>query len=310
MKLTDGLFYQVFEDVGRTEYPEVQRERMIVDIGAAMLADRPEQFDVLLCPNLYGDIMSDIAAQLTGSVGLGASANIGDDVAMFEAIHGSAPDISGQDMANPSGLLLAAVQMLIHVGHRETATNVYNAWACAVEDGLHTSDIHSSLSNKKVGTKEFTAAIIERLGRTPNIIKPVEYKSSDKSVPGPERKRWQAPQEEKALHGVDVFVDWSVGSPDELADRLNRAAAAVPELELRLITNRGVKVWPDGMPETFCTDHWRCRFRPRDENSTEVPSASVVNLLGLLENENVETIKMEKLYYFDGKPGFSLGQGE
>ena len=164
------------------EYPDIQRERMIIDIGAAILADRPETFDVLVMPNLYGDIMSDIAAQLTGSVGLGGSANIGSDCSMFEAIHGSAPDIAGMDVANPSGLMLAAVQMLVHIGQPEAARRVYNAWAVTLEDGIHTRDIFDDSranhpSVECVGTEAFATAVIERLDRTPQTLPPAKYEA-------------------------------------------------------------------------------------------------------------------------------------
>jgi isocitrate dehydrogenase len=140
MKMTDGLFYKVFQEIG-AEYPDIEQERYIIDIGAARLATRPEIFDVIVTPNLYGDIISDIAAEMTGSVGLAGSANIGEHVAMFEAIHGSAPDIAGQDIANPSGLLLGAVMMLVHIGQHEVASKIHNAWLATLEAGVATQDL-------------------------------------------------------------------------------------------------------------------------------------------------------------------------
>ncbi|NBU65050.1 MAG: NADP-dependent isocitrate dehydrogenase, partial [Chloroflexia bacterium] len=135
MKMSDGLFHKLFDEVG-AEYPDLEQEHWIVDIGAAKLADTPEAFDVIVMPNLYGDILSDVAAQITGSVGLAGSANIGEGFAMFEAIHGSAPRRAGQNMANPSGLLLGAVQMLVHIGQAEVAEKVQNAWLKTLEDGV------------------------------------------------------------------------------------------------------------------------------------------------------------------------------
>jgi len=142
MKLTDGLFHKVFDEIG-AEYPDIEKEHWIVDIGAAKLADTPEAFDVIVMANLYGDILSDVAAQIAGSVGLAGSANIGDQCAMFEAIHGSAPRRAGQNMANPSGLLLGAVQMLVHINQPDIAARVHNAWLKTIEDGIHTYDIFS-----------------------------------------------------------------------------------------------------------------------------------------------------------------------
>ena len=141
MKMTDGLFHRVFNEIGE-EYPDIEKEHWIVDIGAAKLADSPELFDVIVMPNLYGDILSDVAAQISGSVGIAGSANIGDGFAMFEAIHGSAPRIAGMNKANPSGLLLGAVQMLVYIGQRDVAEKVHNAWLKTLEDGLHTYDIY------------------------------------------------------------------------------------------------------------------------------------------------------------------------
>src|SRR5437773_9225472 len=167
MKQTDGLFHRVFDEIA-PEYPDVIAEHWIVDIGAAKLADTPEAFDVIVMPNLYGDILSDVAAQIAGSVGLAGSANIGENVAMFEAIHGSAPRRAGQNVANPSGLLLASVMMLVHIDQPDVATLVHNAWLRTLEDGIHTYDIYvESVSKQKVGTKEFAGAVVERLGKNP-----------------------------------------------------------------------------------------------------------------------------------------------
>src|SRR5438270_8742361 len=175
MKLTDGLFHRVFNEIAM-EYPDIANETWIVDIGAAKLADTPEAFDMIVLPNLYGDILSDVAAQIAGSVGLAGSANIGDQCAMFEAIHGSAPRRAGQNIANPSGLLLAAVMMLVHINQPDVATQVHNAWLRTIEDGIHTYDIYvEGVSKEKVGTKEFAEAVVERLGKKPHMLKAVSY---------------------------------------------------------------------------------------------------------------------------------------
>jgi len=175
MKMTDGLFHKVFDEVAK-EYPEVQNEHWIVDIGAAKLADSPEAFDVIVMPNLYGDILSDVAAQIAGSVGLAGSANIGQSCAMFEAIHGSAPRRAGQNVANPSGLLLASVMMLVHLEQPDVAELVHNAWLTTIEDGIHTYDIYTeATSSKKVGTREFAEAVSERIGKKPAKLKAVAY---------------------------------------------------------------------------------------------------------------------------------------
>ncbi len=145
MKQTDGLFHEVFNEIAK-EYPEIETEHWIIDIGAAKIADTPEVFDVIVMPNLYGDVVSDIAAQITGSVGLAGSSNIGEECAMFEAIHGSAPMIAGQNIANPSGLLQGAILMLTHIGQTGIAQKIQNAWLKTIEDGVHTFDIFKEKS--------------------------------------------------------------------------------------------------------------------------------------------------------------------
>ncbi len=167
MKQTDGLFHRVFDEIA-PEYPDIEADHWIVDIGAAKLADTPEAFDVVVMPNLYGDILSDVAAQIAGSVGLAGSANIGENVAMFEAIHGSAPRRAGQNLANPSGLFLGAILMLVHIGQPDVAALAHNAWMKTLEDGIHTYDIYTEgVSKQKVGTKEFAEAVVARLGQKP-----------------------------------------------------------------------------------------------------------------------------------------------
>jgi isocitrate dehydrogenase len=155
MKMTDGLFHKVYDQIG-AEYPDIEKEHWIIDIGSALLADTPERFGVIVTENLYGDIISDIAAQIAGSVGMGGSANIGDQCAMFEAIHGSAPSIAGQGIANPSGLLNGAIMMLVHINQPEVAAKVHNAWLATIEAGIHTGDMYKEgVSKRKVGTKDF-----------------------------------------------------------------------------------------------------------------------------------------------------------
>src|SRR5262245_22457393 len=192
MKQTDGLFHKVFDEVG-AEYPEIEKEHWIVDIGSAKMADTPEAFDVIVLPNLYGDILSDVAAQIAGSVGLAGSANIGDQCAMFEAIHGSAPRRAGQNLANPSGLLLGAVMMLVHIDQADVAANVHNAWLRTLEDGLHTYDIYKDgVSREKVGTREFAQAVIDRVGSKPEKLQPVSYGQASKQPAGAARSAARA----------------------------------------------------------------------------------------------------------------------
>lgn len=308
MKLTDGLFHETFKTIA-SEYPEIEAENLIVDIGTARLADTPENFDVIVMPNLYGDIVSDVAAQISGSVGMVGSANIGAGCAMFEAIHGSAPDIAGQNIANPSALIQAATMMLRHIGQNEPAQMIQNAWLKTLEDGIHTADIYGELSSRKVTTSEFTEAVIARLGDTPVKLDAVSY-SGQKKIEVPELKLSRTElrpslKQKRELLGVDVFVYWEPENANLLAERLQEAAG--DKLNLTMITNRGTKVWPNGHPETFCTDHWRCRFKSVDGRTNQM---EIIELLKNLTTYTIDTIKTENLYSFDTEPAFSLGQGE
>jgi len=302
MKQTDGLFHEVFREIA-AEYPDIESDNWIIDIAAARLADTPEMFDVIVTSNLYGDVISDIAAQISGSVGLAGSANIGEECAMFEAIHGSAPPIAGQNKANPSGLLKAAVMMLNHIGQQKIAEKIKNAWACTIEDGIHTEDIYTKgVSKKLVGTKEFGEAVIERIGQYPKTLKPVLYDPEAKmKLPKYERKQAKS----KVLRGVDIFVDWNGKNADDLAQSLQKLNNGI---ELTMITNRGVKVWPNGFEETFCTDHWRCRFE--EKKGALVPQGTIPTIFQKAISENIDIIKSENLYEFDGKRGYSMGQGQ
>ncbi|MEZ4571573.1 MAG: NADP-dependent isocitrate dehydrogenase [Thermomicrobiales bacterium] len=307
MKMTDGLFHRVFDEVA-AEYPDIENEHWIVDIGAAKLADTPEAFDVVVVPNLYGDILSDVAAQIAGSIGLASSANIGEHGAMFEAIHGSAPRRAGQDLANPSGLLLASVMMLVHIGQPDVAEQVHNALLRTIEDGIHTCDIFDeSVSKEKVGTRAFAQAVIERLGQRPEHFSPVEYLAADASDETVSEERAAAGPAKKELVGVDVFLDWDKNGrdPDELGSSLQQSDGDA--LALEMISNRGTKVWPEGLPETFCTDHWRCRFTTGGQ---EVSNRQIIDLLQRVDEAGFEIIKTENLYMFDGEPGFTMGQGQ
>ncbi len=301
LKLTDGMFHKVFEEVA-ADYPDIENEHWIVDIGAAKLADTPEAFDVLVLPNLYGDILSDVAAQIAGSVGLAGSSNIGENFGMFEAIHGSAPRRAGQDVANPSGLLLGAVLMLVHIGQGDVAEKVQNAWLRTIEDGIHTYDVFDeSVSTEKVGTSGFADAVIARVGQKPETLKPASY-SAGEAFAAPTAR--PVPQVEKTLDGVDVFVQWRGSDPNELGAILEPLAG--DEFELVMISNRGQKVWPGGFPETYTTDHWRCRYMSKGS----ADNASIVSLLSRVHEAAVDFVMIECLYEFEGERGYTLGQGQ
>ncbi len=305
MKQVDGLFHKIFDEVAR-EYPEIENHHMIIDIGSAIIADRPHSLDVVVTENLYGDIISDIAAQITGSVGLGGSSNIGEEVAMFEAIHGSAPDITGLDIANPSGLINAACMMLVHINQQRVAEKIKNAWLKTIEDGIHTTDIYNKDSFRKVWTQEFAKEVILRLGQEPVRLRPVHYKEGDTMSKIKITKR---PKAKKELVGVDVFLDWDEHGrdPNKLGEIIKEAS--VKGLKHTIITNRGVKVYPDGHSETFCSDHWRCRFISEEEG-TNITHDQILDLLKKIKDIGLDFIKTEHMYTFDGVKGYSLAQGE
>jgi isocitrate dehydrogenase len=301
MKMTDGLFHKVFDEIG-AQYSDIEKEVWIVDIGAAKMADTPEAFDVIVMPNLYGDILSDVAAQIAGSVGLAGSANIGDKCAMFEAIHGSAPRRAGQNLANPSGLLLGSVLMLVHINQPEVAGRVHNAWLRTIEDGIHTYDIFTEgVSSAKVGTKEFAAAVCERLGQKPTRLKPVTYAHKPASGPAAAMTQVTSAME---LKGIDVFVYWPSRNPNALAEAVGKLAG--DGMKLQVIDNRGVKVWPAGMAETFCTDSFRCRYIA--DGKTDM--GKLLDVAQRIACAGIDIALTQTLRSFDGQMGYSMVQGQ
>lgn len=302
MKFSDGLFHRVFEEIAK-EYPDIENEHWIVDIGAAKLADTPEAFDVIVMPNLYGDILSDVAAQISGSVGLVGSANIGVKGAMFEAIHGSAPRRAGQNMANPSGLILASVLMLNYLGENKVAERIHNAWLKTIEEGIHTYDIFvEGKSKEKVGTKEFAQAVVKFLGEKPKKLPPVVYEGSGKFSSVVIEKISHSLRE---LVGVDVYF-----YAKETAEQFLSQASMLQAfpLHMSMISNRGVRVWPNGHPETTCIEQWRCRFLHKEKNSV-VSQMEIVTLLESLAKAGHDIIKTENLYRIDGVAGYSSAEG-
>ncbi len=303
MKITDGLFHRTFEEIAK-EYPGLEHEHWIVDIGAAKLADTPEAFDVIVMPNLYGDVLSDVAAQITGSVGLAGSANIGDHCSMFEAIHGSAPRRAGQNLANPSGLLQGAIMMLVHIGQGKAAELAHNAWLTTIEEGIHTYDIFTEgISKQKVGTKEFADAVIARIGQKPKVLKPIEY-LAESHMNLAIRPAGKPPM--KVRVGVDLFIDRRDGNPDHIATLMQKFN--IEGTQLTLISNRGTKVWPNGNPDTYWSDHWQCRFE--GDGDALFTAEHVIKLLEAADRAGFDVIKTEGLFTFNGERGYSLAQGQ
>jgi isocitrate dehydrogenase len=307
MKMTDGLFHAVFNEIAR-DYPEIETDHYIVDIATARLANKPEIFDVIVTSNLFGDIISDVAAEIAGSVGLAGSANIGDQYALFEAIHGSAPDIAGRGIANPSGLLNGAIMMLSHMGHVETAGLIHNAWLTTMEDGMHTGDIYNPANSKaNLGTNDFAKEVVKRLGKMPQKFKPVEYKKA-KDLCEQGSCVIIPCGEQKQLVGVDVFIQDRSQDVTALADKINKLTTG--ELQLQSISSRGLSVWPKrGSLIPIKDDTYNLRFVPN--NSEKITTHSeIISLLNKLNSANIDFVKTENLQTYDGKLGFSLGQGE
>lgn len=292
LKLSDGLFHKIFDEIAK-DYPDITNEHWIVDIGAAKLADTPENFDIIVMPNLYGDILSDVAAQIAGSVGLAGSANIGAHGAMFEAIHGSAPRRAGQNLANPSGLLMAAILMLVHVDLPEHAATIHNGWLKTLEDGIHTYDIYDEKTSKqKVGTQEFADAVIARLGQTPTLLKAVHYGKMNKIR---EFSSEHPLQPAKIIIGIDVYVQHN-HSVEDLYTALSRIPQSLFKVEM--IYNRGVQVWPEKAPETLLVDCYRCRFLARSKDGTT--HREIADLLIKLADSGIDFVKTEQLCTFEG----------
>ncbi|MBI1185676.1 NADP-dependent isocitrate dehydrogenase [bacterium] len=303
MKIADGLFHRVFNEVAAA-YPDIETEHKIIDIGAALIADRPHTFDVVVTLNLYGDIISDIAAQVAGSVGLMGSSNIGREYAMFEAIHGSAPDIAGKGIANPSGLLNGALLMLNHIGLQKYAATIQNAWLKTLEDGIHTGDVYKEgMSTQKVGTQAFAEAVIARLGQQPaNFEKTDPDKLIEKNIsielstPEP-RKR--------TVVGLDVYLDQEMDSVD-LSQKIEQLALG--NLYLKVLSNRGHNFYLNKEVKAHTGRHWRCRFCVPE--GARVSNREIVQLLSELEHAGINFIKFETLCLFNGKRGYSLAPGE
>lgn len=301
MKISDGLFHKVFKLIA-AEYPEIEAESMIVDIGMARIADTPERFDVVVTLNLYGDIVSDIVSQIAGSVGLAGSSNIGQKASMFEAVHGSAPDIAGKGIANPSGLLNAGILMLRHIGQGDVAVKIENAWLKTIEDGVHTADIAKKGTNP-VSTSEFADAVIANLGQKPSTL-PEAVGAGLTCVTLPDPTKTTKSIRSKKLVGVDVFLDWDGSDIKKLGKAVEEST--VDGLVLKSISSRGMHVYPSERAMTAVSDQWRCRFMSVRDMANEDVRAVLKNI----EAKGFDWIKTENLYTFDDEACFSQSQGE
>ncbi len=300
MKITDGYFKEIFEIIA-SEYPNIKTEHMLVDIASAKLANNPENFDVIVTLNLYGDIISDIASEISGSVGLAGSANIGKEYAMFEAVHGSAPDIAGKNIANPSGLLNSAIMMLKYLGKNEEAKIIHNAWLKTIEDGFHTTDIYNpDKSKKKLSTTEFTQAVINNFNSAPKILTSKFKDSTGKQI---SIKENLASTEKSELIGTDFFIKTKFNL--ELIKKLQSINSI---LKLHMVSSKGLLVWPKALTNPN-VDFYRFRFL-KSNNIHKISQKDILELHTKINELDLDILSIINLSSYDNKIGFSLAQGE
>ncbi len=312
MKMTDGLFLNRFREVAK-DFPDVQTADVIIDALCMNLVLRPQVYQMIVLPNLQGDIVSDLAAGLVGGLGFAPSANIGDHISIFEAVHGTAPDIAGKGVANPTSLLLSGLLMLRHIGMRKQAAIIENALLAALEDGVHTADVAAG-GKEPVGTADFAQGIIDRLGSGPEKFEAKPVPQADTPVhTAPTRpvvNTLMRTFENVVSHvvGADLYLDTCI-APLELADRLQRLAHDTP-FKLTLISNRGTQVWPSGSVYTEIVDYYRVRFELKDKHKIgQLGIAPTIALLSRIA-EKFDVTDFQPLKYFDGEPGYSLAQGQ
>lgn len=297
MKATEGLLLDTFRRVA-SEYPDIAAHDMLVDNCAQQLVLRPEQFEVLVCSNAHGDILSDLAAGLVGGLGLAPSANIGHDVAIFEPVHGTAPDIAGQDRANPLAMLLSACMMLRHMGHSDHAARLDAAIHATLQAGIGTPDLRL---RHALGTAQFAAAIAQRWQEL-DVVAPAPRPALRVPPRGHSAPARPAP----TLAGADVFVQSQL-PPTELGRQLVAATAHLP-VGLKLLSNRGTVCWPEAAGSVDLVDHYRCRFA-QTEGAPQLDDAALLALLGAVANV-APWMHVEKLQRFGEVDGWTKAQGE
>ena len=306
MKITDGLFLEVFYEVAK-EYPEIKADDIIVDDLCMKLVTRPDLFDVVVLTNLQGDIVSDLCAGLVGGLGFAPSANIGDHISIFEAVHGTAPDIAGKNIANPTALLLSGVAMLRHVGLTENASVIENALLYTLENGIHTGDFGDK-SIPSVNTTQFAEAIINNFGKKPEIGAK-EIIANKPGTPTPLKLEINSmmiskEQDDKTIVGVDLFIE-SSEQPNEIAVKCERHAGV--KFKLLSISNRGTQVWPTGSVYTNLVNQYNVRFE-----SIEDYPLNQQDIIGLYVSMsgNFKICSFELLNMWSGKKAYSLAQGQ
>ncbi len=313
MKMTDGIFLERFKTTAR-DFPEIQTGDVIVDALCMNLVLKPQQYQMIVLPNLQGDIVSDLAAGLVGGLGFAPSANIGNHISIFEAVHGTAPDIAGKGLANPTSLILSGLMMLRHLGMFREAAHLENALLATLESGVHTADFGDK-SKPPVGTKEFTRAIIDRLGTKPTTVPAVDVPADAGEhvfhrPPRPTGQQVIRTFKNIVTHviGCDIYLD-SPLSPAAVAEEMMRASADTP-FKLTLISNRGTQIWPTGSVYTECVDYYRVRFELKEGTAPGTFGQS--RCIALLDKiaESFTVCSYELLRIFDGVKGYSMAQGQ
>ena len=302
MKLTEGMLKRTFEEISK-EYPDIEASHIIIDNCAHQLVKKPEQFEVIVTTNMNGDIISDLSSALVGGLGFAPSANIGNEVAIFEAVHGSAPKYAGKNVINPTAVILSAVMMLRHLGEFEAADQVENAVLVTLEEGrVRTGDVVGY--DQGTSTTTYTDMIISNLGHKSARWRVRQHRplqlprvSSRPDLLTPKKRR---------VVGVDVFLE-SPQDPEQLGPAFEKIASETP-FRLKLISNRGTKVYPAMGAITDCVDHWRCRF-VSDRGEQSVSDEQVLNLLQRI-SAHYTWVHVEKLLEIDGALGFTKDQGE
>lgn len=306
MKITDGLFLECFYEVAK-EYPELKADDVIVDDLCMKLVTRPDNFDVVVLTNLQGDIVSDLCAGLVGGLGFAPSANIGDHICIFEAVHGTAPDIAGKNLANPTSLLLSGLSMLQHVGLYDTAAMLENALLYTLESGVHTGDFGDK-NTPSVNTTEFANAIIGNFGKKPvHNPKPsmVDQPTSCTVFNLDKNPMLETPDQAKeTIVGVDMFIESNI-QPEELAKKCLRHGGV--KFRLVNISNRGTQVWPTGSKFTNLVNQYNARFESIDD--TPLNQQDIIGLYVSLSGD-LKICSLELLNKFGDKKGFSLAQGQ
>lgn len=306
MKITDGLFVECFYEIAK-EYPELKADDVIVDDLCMKLVTRPDLFDVVVLTNLQGDIVSDLCAGLVGGLGFAPSANIGDHICIFEAVHGTAPDIAGKNIANPTALLLSGLAMLRHLGFMENAATIENALLYTLEQGIHTGDFGDK-SKASVNTTEFANAVIANFGKMPQLgAKPT---SPNKPITPTVFKLEKNPlivskeMQEETIVGVDMFIE-SIEQPMEIAQKCLKHTLDI--FKLITISNRGTQVWPKGSVFTNLVNQYFCRF----ESIGDVPlsQTDIIELYKRLSTD-FKINSTELLNMWGDKKAYSLAQGQ